>query len=65
MWKWLAPLLLLTGKPEILLRVVTAVIAAAIVAFGVWLLSNIAVTFDTLKIHISQPPTALSCCCFS
>ena len=49
MWKWLAPLLLLTGKPEILLRVVTAVIAAAIVAFGVWLLSNIAVTFDTLK----------------
>jgi len=49
MWKWLAPLLLLTGKPEVLLRVVTAVIAAAIVAFGVWLLSNIAVTFDTLK----------------
>ena len=42
----LAPL---TGKPEVLLRVVTAVIAAAIVAFGVWLLSNIAVTFDTLK----------------
>lgn len=49
MWKWLAPLLLLTGKPEILLRIVTAAIAAVIVAFGVWLLSNIAVTFDTLK----------------
>ncbi len=49
MWKWLAPLLLLTGKPEVLLRVVTAVVAAAIVAFGVWLLSNIAATFDTLK----------------
>jgi hypothetical protein len=49
MWKWLAPLLLLTGKPEVLLRIITAVIAAAIVAFGVWLLSNIAVTFDTLK----------------
>jgi hypothetical protein len=49
MWKWLAPLLLLTGKPEVLLRVATAIIAAAILAFGVWLLSNIAVTFDTLK----------------
>jgi hypothetical protein len=49
MWKWLAPFLLLTAKPEVLLRAVTAVMAAAVVAFGVWLLSNIAVTFDTLK----------------
>jgi hypothetical protein len=49
MFKWFAPLLLFAGKPEVLLRVITLVIAGAILAFGVWLLSNVAVTFDTLK----------------
>lgn len=49
MFKWFAPLLIFAGKPDVLIRVATAVIAAAILAFGVWLLSNIAVTFDTLK----------------
>jgi hypothetical protein len=49
MFKWFAPLLLFAGKPETLVRIVTVVIAGAVVAFGVWVLSNVAVTFDTLK----------------
>lgn len=49
MFKWFAPLLLLAGKPDLLLRLVAAVIAAAVLFFGVWLLSNIALTFDALK----------------
>ncbi len=49
MFKWFAPLLLLAGKPDLLLRLVAAVIAGAILFFGVWLLSNIALTFDALK----------------
>ena len=49
MFKWFAPLLLLAGKPEVLIRIITAMIAAAILAFGVWLLSDIALTFDALK----------------
>jgi hypothetical protein len=48
-FKWFAPLLLFAGKPEVLLRVLVAVLAGAILFFGVWLISNIAVTFDTLK----------------
>ena len=42
-------LLLLAGKPEVLLRLVVGVLAGAVLFFGVWLISNIAVTFDTLK----------------
>src|SRR5579872_4528317 len=49
MFKWFAPLLLFAGKPEVLLRLVVAAIAGAVLFFGVWLISNIAVTFDTLK----------------
>src|SRR5580698_3742073 len=49
MFKWFAPLLLFAGKPEMLLRLVIAAIAGAVLFFGVWLISNIAVTFDTLK----------------
>jgi hypothetical protein len=49
MFKWFAPLLLFAGKPEMLLRIAVAAIAGAVLFFGVWLLSNIAVTFDTLK----------------
>jgi hypothetical protein len=48
-FKWFAPLLLLAGKPELLLRIVVAALAAAVLFFGVWLISNIALTFDTLK----------------
>jgi ABC-type transport system involved in multi-copper enzyme maturation permease subunit len=49
MFKWFAPLLLLTGKPEVLIRLVVGVLAGAVLFFGVWLLSNIALTFDTLR----------------
>jgi hypothetical protein len=49
MLKWFAPLLLFAGKPEVLLRLLIAVVAGVVLFFGVWLLSNIAVTFDTLK----------------
>jgi hypothetical protein len=49
MFRWLAPLLLFAGKPEVLLRILVAAIAAAVLFFGVWLASNIAITFDQLK----------------
>lgn len=49
MFKWFAPLLLFAGKPEMLLRILVAALAGAVLFFGVWLLSNIALTFDTLK----------------
>jgi hypothetical protein len=49
MFKWFAPLLLFAGKPETLVRIVTVVAAGAIAAFGVWLFSNVALTFDALK----------------
>ena len=49
MFKWFAPLLLLAGKPDLVIRLVAAVVAAAVLFFGVWLLSNIALTFDALK----------------
>jgi hypothetical protein len=49
MFKWFAPLLLFAAKPEVMVRLLVAVLAAAILFFGVWLISSIAVTFDTLK----------------
>jgi hypothetical protein len=49
MLRWLAPLVLLVGKPEMLLRILVAAIAAAVLFFGVWLASNVAITFDQLK----------------
>ncbi len=49
MLKWFAPLLLFAGKPDVLIRLITVVVAGAILAFGVWLISNVAVTVDTLK----------------
>jgi hypothetical protein len=49
MFKWFAPLLLFAGKPETVVRIVTLAIAGAAVAFGVWVLSNVALTFDALK----------------
>ncbi len=49
MLKWFAPLLLFAGKPEVLIRLLVGVLAGVVLFFGVWLISNIAVTFDTLK----------------
>jgi hypothetical protein len=49
MFKWFAPLLLFAAKPELVVRAVTVAIAAAVLAFGVWVLSNVALTFDALK----------------
>jgi hypothetical protein len=49
MFKWFAPLLLFAGKPEVLFRLVVGILAGAVLFFGVWLISNIAVTVDTLK----------------
>ncbi len=49
MLKWFAPLVLLTAKPEVLIRLVVLVLAGAALFGGVWLLSNIALTFDALK----------------
>jgi len=49
MFRWFAPLLLLAGRPDVLLRVIIAAVAAAVLVLGVWLASNIALTFDTLK----------------
>jgi hypothetical protein len=49
MFKWFAPLLLFAAKPEVMVRLLVAGLAAAVLFFGVWLISSIAVTFDTLK----------------
>ncbi len=49
MFKWFTPLLLFAGKPEVLIRLLVGVLAGAVLFFGVWLISNIALTFDTLK----------------
>jgi uncharacterized protein len=49
MFRWFAPLLLFAAKPEVMLRLLVAALAAAVLFFGVWLISSIAVTFDTLK----------------
>ena len=49
MFRWFAPLLLFAAKPEVMVRLLVAALAAAVLFFGVWLISSIAVTFDTLK----------------
>jgi hypothetical protein len=49
MIRWLAPLLLLFGKPEMVIRIALGVAAIAAAVIGVWLLSHIALTFDALK----------------
>jgi hypothetical protein len=49
MFKWFAPLLLLAGKPELLIRLLVGVLAGVVLFCGVWLISNIAITFDSLK----------------
>jgi hypothetical protein len=49
MLKWFGPLLLLAAKPEVAIRLVVGALACAVLFGGVWLASNIALTFDTLK----------------
>src|SRR3984885_8676215 len=49
MLRWFAPLLLFAGTPEVLIRLLVGLLAGVVLFFGVWLISNIAVTFDTLK----------------
>lgn len=49
MFRWFAPLLLFAAKPEVMVRLLVAALAAAVLFFGVWLISSIAVTVDTLK----------------
>jgi GTP-binding protein EngB required for normal cell division len=49
MFRWFAPLILFAAKPEVMLRLLVVALAGAALFFGVWLISNIAVTFDTLK----------------
>jgi len=49
MFRWFAPLLLFAAKPELALRLAICALAAAALFVGVWLISNIAVTFDSLK----------------
>ena len=49
MFRWFAPLLLFAAKPEVAIRLVVGALAAGVLFAGVWLISNIAVTFDTLK----------------
>jgi hypothetical protein len=49
MFRWFAPLLLFAAKPEVMVRLLVAALAAAVLFLGVWLISSIAVTFDTLK----------------
>ena len=61
MFKWFAPLLLFAAKPEVMIRLLVAVLAGAVLFFGVWLISNIAMTFDTLKIRSSPRPMARCC----
>jgi hypothetical protein len=49
MLRWFAPLLVFAAKPDVVVRLATAAILCAIMAFGVWLISNVALTVDTLK----------------
>jgi hypothetical protein len=49
MLRWFAPLLVFAAKPDVVVRLATAAILCAILAFGVWLISNVALTVDALK----------------
>jgi hypothetical protein len=64
MLKWFAPLLVFAAKPELLLRALTIAIAGGILAFGVWLLSNVALTFDRLKSPYIAAIYAVVLACF-
>jgi hypothetical protein len=64
MLKWFAPLLVFAAKPELLLRALILAVAGGVLAFGVWLLSNVAVTFDSLKSPYIAAVYAIVLACF-
>lgn len=64
MLRWFAPLLVFAAKPEILARVLTLAIAAGVLAFGVWLSSHIALTFDALKNPYIEATYGIVLACF-
>jgi len=64
MLRWFAPLLVFAAKPEVLARVLTLAFAAGVLAFGVWLLSHIALTFDALKNPYIEATYGIVLTCF-
>lgn len=64
MLRWFAPLLVFAAKPEILARILTLAIALGVLAFGVWLLSHIALTFDALKNPYIEATYGIVLACF-
>jgi hypothetical protein len=64
MLKWFAPLLVFAAKPEVLARVLTLAVAAGGLAFGVWLLSHVALTFDALKNPYIEATYGIVLACF-
>jgi hypothetical protein len=64
MLRWFAPLLVFAAKPEVLARVLALAIAAGVLAFGVWLLSHIALTFDALKNPYIEATYGIVLACF-
>jgi hypothetical protein len=52
------------AKPEVLARVLALAIAACVLAFGVWLLSHIALTFDALKNPYIEATYGIVLACF-
>ncbi len=64
MLRWFAPLLVFAAKPDVLVRILTLAIAAGVLAFGVWLLSHIALTFDALKKPYIEAAYGIVLACF-
>jgi hypothetical protein len=64
MLRWFAPLLVFAAKPDVLARVLALAIAAGVLAFGVWLLSHIALTFDALKNPYIEAAYGVVLACF-
>ncbi|HEY5064714.1 MAG TPA: hypothetical protein VIJ04_07865 [Xanthobacteraceae bacterium] len=64
MLRWFAPLLVFAARPELLARVLTLAVAAGVLAFGVWLLSHVALTFDALKNPYIEATYGVVLACF-
>ena len=64
MLRWFAPLLVFAAKPDLLARILALAIAAGVLAFGVWLLSHIALTFDALKNPYIEATYGIVLACF-
>src|SRR5579863_7891088 len=64
MLRWFAPLLVFATRPEMLARALALAIAAGVLAFGVWLLSHIALTFDALKNPYVEATYGVVLACF-